>query len=240
MRYLADDGIQGGIGAFGEVAEGPDGRLYQWVEGMDGLGNPMGFWKRLRTLHNLGKRLARTALPIAQRLAPFVPGGAVASAVLNQAAPHLKRAGLLGYDGVGALYQAADGSLYGLAEEPGGAVGYVAADELSAADDLEGIDADAELDGIEADAELAGLNAEADLNGLDAEDDLRGFAADPSIDGFGAQDLDGFDAGSELDADMEGYLPEAGVNGVDAYVREPAPANHVFTQPAQDPWKPHW
>jgi hypothetical protein len=239
MRYLADDGMQGGIAGFGEVAEGPDGRLYQWVEGVDGLGNPMGFWKRLRSLHKLGKRIARTVAPIAQRIAPFVPGGAVASTIFNQAAPHLKRAGLLGYDGVGALYQAADGSLYGLAEDPG-AVGYVAADELSGPDDLEGFEADAELDGIEADAELNGMEADADLNGLDAEDDLRGFAADPNIDGFGAQDLDGFDAGSELDADMEGYLPATGVNGVDAYVTESAPATRVFTQPAQNPWKPHW
>lgn len=37
-----------GIGSYvGEIREGPDGNLYQWVERVDGLGNPIGFsWKK--------------------------------------------------------------------------------------------------------------------------------------------------------------------------------------------------
>lgn len=36
-----------GLGSYiGELREGPDGNLYEWVEGVDGLGNPIGFWKK--------------------------------------------------------------------------------------------------------------------------------------------------------------------------------------------------
>lgn len=36
-----------GIGSYvGELREGPDGNLYEWVAGVDGLGNPIGFWKK--------------------------------------------------------------------------------------------------------------------------------------------------------------------------------------------------
>jgi hypothetical protein len=47
MRYLGEDELTQmmGIGRYGEVREGPDGRLYQWVQGIDGLGNPIGFWR---------------------------------------------------------------------------------------------------------------------------------------------------------------------------------------------------
>ena len=37
-----------GIGSYvGEVRPGPDGQPYRWVEGVDGLGNTIGFWKKL-------------------------------------------------------------------------------------------------------------------------------------------------------------------------------------------------
>jgi hypothetical protein len=37
-----------GIGNYvGEVRRGPDGQVYQWVEGVDGLGNPIDFFKKL-------------------------------------------------------------------------------------------------------------------------------------------------------------------------------------------------
>lgn len=38
-----------GIGQYvGETRYGPDGQLYEWVEGVDGLGNPIGFWKAVK------------------------------------------------------------------------------------------------------------------------------------------------------------------------------------------------
>lgn len=72
-----------GIGSYvGEVCEAPDGQLYEWVEGVDGLGNPLGFWKKLKKLAKGAVRFATKALPYA---APFIPG-------VGPAAPFLKRA----------------------------------------------------------------------------------------------------------------------------------------------------
>src|SRR5262245_34475091 len=54
-----------GIGSYvGEVRRGPDGQPYQWVEGVDGLGNAIGFWKSL-------KSLASKAIPLVTK---FIPG----------------------------------------------------------------------------------------------------------------------------------------------------------------------
>lgn len=72
-----------GIGSYvGEVCEAPDGQLYEWVEGVDGLGNPLGFWKKLKKIAKGAVRFATKALPYA---APFIPG-------IGPAAPLLKRA----------------------------------------------------------------------------------------------------------------------------------------------------
>ena len=65
-----------GIGNYvGEIRQGPDGQLYEWVEGVDGLGNPIGFWKGLKKLASgavkVAKQAASGALPI---LAKFIPG----------------------------------------------------------------------------------------------------------------------------------------------------------------------
>ncbi|WP_327352106.1 hypothetical protein [Streptomyces sp. NBC_01304] len=49
----------------GEVRRGRDGRLYEWVEGYDGLGSPVGFW-------SLIPALAKTVLPLAARYLPQV------------------------------------------------------------------------------------------------------------------------------------------------------------------------
>lgn len=117
MQYLSEDQVAQmlGIGYLGEVRQGPDGNLYQYVQGVDGLGNPLGFWRKLK---RFARRVVRKALPIAQRFAPFIPGGAAA---LTAATPFLKQAGVTGYDGLGALYEASDGTLYqqvqGLAED---------------------------------------------------------------------------------------------------------------------------
>ena len=62
-----------GLGTLGEVRAGPDGNLYQWVEGYDGLGNPFGFWKAIR---RRVKRFVQKALPVVQNLTPLAPGRA--------------------------------------------------------------------------------------------------------------------------------------------------------------------
>jgi hypothetical protein len=100
------NGAAFGVGAPGEVRVAPNGTTYQWVQGIDGLGNPVGFWRSIR--RGL-RRVVRRAMPFAKQFAPFVPGGA---AWLQTATPYLKRAGLAGYDGVGSLHAAPDGALY--------------------------------------------------------------------------------------------------------------------------------
>ncbi len=263
MRYLgADETEMSGFGYVGEIAQGPDGHLYQYVQTVDGLGNPIGFWSRLR---RLGQRALRTALPIAQRIAPFVPGvGPAAAAAISRATPYLQQAGLIGIDGLGALYQAPDGSLYrmdgqmdGLAE---GEVleGYLAEDELqgfAADDELQGFAAD-ELDGFAADDEQ-GVGADDELDGFAADDELQGVAADDDLQGFAQDDLHAVDEGEELhgmaaDEEISGFAEDSDLQGLEqGYVHEPgvsayvppaAPATRWFVDPAQPPapWKPLW
>lgn len=107
-----------GAGVLGEVRSGPDGQLYQWVEGVDGLGNPVGWWNPLKRLRKAARRLTS----LAQRASGFIPGpyGAMARQALATANPWLKRAGLAGPQ-LGQLYEAPDGSLYqmaGLEDDP--------------------------------------------------------------------------------------------------------------------------
>lgn len=241
MRYLSGyERTQQmmGVGYLGEVRPGPDGSLYQWVQGVDGLGNPIGFWKKLR---RWGTKLARAALkhsipipdwalkaaspyirralPFVQRVASYLPlpqAQAIATG-LKYATPVLREAGVTGYEGLGALYQAPDGSLYqvqgwgeaddlrGLAEDDlrgfaedelrGLGALYQAPDGtlyrvqgLSESDDLRGF-AEDELRGIEEADDLRGF-AEDELRGLEEADDLRGFAED-DLRGFAEDDLRG-------------------------------------------------
>jgi hypothetical protein len=238
----------------GEIAEGSDGQLYQWVQGVDGLGGSFGFWRKL------AKRLrsaAQRALPIARRLAPFVPG---ASAALTAATPFLRQVGVEGISGLGALYEAPDGSMYqvqgiGAGDELDG---FAADDELNgfaADDELNGLAADDELNGFGADEELNGFAADDELNGLAADDELNGFAADDELNGFGADDeLNGLAADEDLngigedelqgigddDATMNGYVRD-GVSGIDAFERERPPQTPAFApSPSAPMWTPLW
>jgi len=220
----------------GDVAQAADGQLYQWVEGVDGLGNAFGFWKKL-------KKLAKRALPIAQKLAPFVPG---ASAALTVATPFLKQAGIAGLGEIGALYAAEDGSLY--------QVQGIDADEgingLGADDDLNGLSED-ELRGLEADDELRGFGAGNDLDGFESADDLQGigaedlngFAANDSIDGIDADELNGF-AATDLDGfseDVSGYVQDSGMSAVEGYLPDGPPRTPTFAPAPNAPmWSPLW
>jgi hypothetical protein len=227
-----------GIGYVGEVAEGPDGGLYQWVQGVDGLGNPFGFWKRLK--RGL-RRVTRRLLPLAQRIAPFVPGGAAA---LTVATPFLKQAGVAGYDGLGALYQAPDGAVYQVQ-------GFEADDDLNgfgqddalrglSDEELQGLADDEELRGFSDDEELRGLAQDDELRGLAQEDELRGFGQDDELRGFSDEDLQGF-ADEDVQG-MEGYLRQNGVSGFDAFVPDAPRETPWFKAPGQPPplWSPLW
>jgi hypothetical protein len=286
MRYLGEDELTRmmGVGYLGEVREAPDGRLYQWVEGVDGLGNPIGFWKGLKRLARRAapylvpggaamkllqygpvRRLVSRALPIAQSIAPFVPGfGPAAATALRVATPALRQAGIAGYGGLGALYQAPDGTLYqmqgfaqeddlrGLAEDddlrglgalyqaPDGTVYQLQG--LAEDEELRGLAEDEELRGFAEDEELRGFAEDEELRGFAEEEELRGFAEDEELRGFAEEEeLRGFAEDDELRGLDQGYVREPGVSGFDAYVPTQPPATRWF-RPAHAPelWKPLW
>ena len=57
-----------GVGFLGEVRQGPDGNLYEWVQGIDGLGNPLGArggWRRF---------IRRQVQPFMRRALPGLSG----------------------------------------------------------------------------------------------------------------------------------------------------------------------
>jgi hypothetical protein len=202
-----------GAGVPGEVRQGIDGHLYQWVEGVDGLGNPIGFWRRLR--RGL-RRIAKRALPIIRQVAPLVPGGAAVTTALTRATPFLRRAGIAGA-GLGQLYQAPDGSLY----EFQGALSNAATQ-----DELEGLEQDEQIDGLE-------NEEDSDVQGLNQDEELMGLGND--------EELDGLEADEELEGLQQGYVRENGAT-VGAYVPQAAATTPWFKAPAQPPemWKPLW
>jgi hypothetical protein len=99
-----------GLGHYvGEVRQGPDGQLYEWVEGVDGLGNPLGFWRgarrALKRASSVIRPLARAALPFTK----FIPGAGTA---VFAAGTMAQRTGLLGTGATGQIAQGPDGQLY--------------------------------------------------------------------------------------------------------------------------------
>jgi hypothetical protein len=214
MRYLGEDDVNQmmGIGAVGEVRQGPDGQLYQWVQGVDGLGNPIGFWRALRRVGRGIRRVARRALPIVQQIAPLVPGGGAVTAALRTATPLLRQAGVAGHTGLGALYQAPDGTMY----------------------QVQGVGQEEELRGLSEEEELQRIAENDELQGLAEDEELQGLAEDEEIQGVGEdEDLQGLD---------QGYVREDGMNGLEAYVPDQPPRTRWFTPPNQPPemWKPLW
>ncbi|MGH7596237.1 MAG: hypothetical protein ACREOI_07785 [bacterium] len=79
MPYASNEIM--GLGSYvGEIGQAPDGQLYEWVEGVDGLGNPIGFWKKL-------KSLAKVAAPFASFLP--IPGAAAAAQLAQRFLPKI-------------------------------------------------------------------------------------------------------------------------------------------------------
>ena len=171
-------------------------------------------------------------LPIAKFASRFIPvpgAGAAVRAGLTVADKLLTRKkGVAGYDGLGALYAALDGSLYqiqGLADE-----------------ELQGFAEDEELKGVAMDEELRGLEEDEELRGLDEDQDLRGFDADEELRGFAANDdLRGFSEDQAMQG-IDGYVREDGMSGLDAYVPQAPPQTrwHVTPVQAAEIWKPLW
>lgn len=161
-------------------------------------------------------------LPIAKFASRFIPipgAGAIVRGGLTVADKLLTRKGVSGYDGLGALYAAPDGSLYqvqGLAEE-----------------ELQGFAEDEELKGFAADEELRGLDEDQELRGLDADEELQGFAADEDLRGF---------AEDQAMQGIDGYVRQDRMSGLDAYVPQAPPQTRWHVTPVQvaEIWKPLW
>jgi hypothetical protein len=245
MQGLDDDPDGMRDGYVGEICEGPDGRLYQWVEGYDGLGDPIGFWSLLPAA-------AKVALPLAARYGPRLLRRR--RRLLRRVMPPLRRvlqqvavaqpvplvmpsmpAAPADSDetaGMGALYQAPDGSIYQVQ-------GFAEDDRLSEEDLIRGLDEDDQL-------------AEEDLiRGLDEDDQLaeedlvRGLDEDDRLsEEHLIRGLDEDDRLSEEEAlrDVDGYVREDGVRGLDAYIQPEPPHTPMFVRPALAPdmWRPLW
>src|SRR5262245_31212128 len=101
-------------------------------------------------------------LPIAKFATGFIPGvGPLVRGGLDVAGKLLKKPGVSGYGGLGALYATSDGTVYQV--------------QGLAAEDLDGLYADEELGGFAADEELGGFAADEELRGFAADEELRGM-----------------------------------------------------------------
>ena len=120
-----------GIGnAVGEMRRGPDGQVYQWVEGVDGLGNPIGFWKGLKSLVSKALPLAKmipgvgpiigAVKPFCQtlpQLQPFIQQAPGIQPIYTLGTKICKVLGKVGIAGAeGAIMEAPDGQLYEVLE----------------------------------------------------------------------------------------------------------------------------
>ena len=211
------DGFEDGPGDAvpGEVRLGADGRLYQWVEGYDGLGEPVGFWSLIpgiaktvlpvvasKVLPRLRRWLPQAARTLRQfaPVAPVVaPTPVVQQAPVMQPAPEQPPPAAAedtdDLTGFGALYQAPDGSLY----------------QLQDVSDDERLDDDEFVRGLDDD----------DRYGEDEE--LR--------------DTEGY-----VKEGGEGGCCCPGTRGLGAFVTPEPPQTRAFVRPAVAPdmWRPLW
>jgi hypothetical protein len=231
----AQDPAFSGLGA---LYQAPDGTLYQMhglaEEEADGQeqpsprpqsprrtpGRPRPGVRGGAPRKKKGGFFKKLLLPLAKVATGFIPGaGGLIRAGIDVAEKALKKPGVAGYDGFGALYAAPDGSLYqvqGLAEE-----------------ELRGFAEDEELKGFDADEELRGLDEEQELRGFDEGEELRGFAADEDLRGF---------AEDQANQSINGYVRQDSMSGLDAYVPQAPPQTrwHVTPVQAAEIWKPLW
>ena len=66
----------------GEMRQGPDGRLYRWIERLDGLGNPTGLWTPLEKGTKAWQRLV-------EKIRALLVGGILNNASITLATAHV-------------------------------------------------------------------------------------------------------------------------------------------------------
>lgn len=201
---------------------GSDGRLYEWVEGIDGLGAPSGVWQAVAGIDD-GPGMGEIAQDASGQLYEWVQGiDGLGNPVgfwkkrlrrlIKRALPIARQFAPFIPGGAAALTAATPLLRHA------GLTGYDGLGALYASPDgtvyqLQGIDADDELDG--ADDELQGFAADDELDGL-ADDELQGFSADSELDGFADDELsdDGEVLGSANDGDLLGMDDADDLNGM--------------------------
>ena len=125
MRHATNDMTEiMGIGNYvGEIRQGPDSQLYEWVEGVDGLGNPVGFWKKIKKvvskvasaipgvshIRGMVKGFC-SALPKIQPIASVHPAIGPFAQIGTKVCQALSKVGLAGVEGE--IMQAPDGQHY--------------------------------------------------------------------------------------------------------------------------------
>lgn len=221
---------------------GSDGRLYEWVEGIDGLGAPSGVWRPVaqgeeergmggvaqdangqlyewvQGIDGLGhpvgfwKKALKRLVKRALPVARQFAPFVPGGAAALTAATPFLRQAGLAGNGLGALYAAPDGTVYEVQ-------GISADDELDGADD--------ELRGF-ADDGFEGFSAGDELDGL-ADDELQSLAADDELSDDGA--ILGFADDGDLlgmnGSDALHGLAEDEINGIDADDLDGAEANEM-------------
>jgi hypothetical protein len=249
-----------GIGALGEVRQGPDGNLYQWVQGVDGLGNPIGFWKKIK---KIARTVARPVVSAARKALQFVrkpyciplqaiPGPVKSVAkqvckVVRRLSP-LAKVPVVGgyYQGInklcnvarecgiagleGSLMQAPDGTLYQV-------------HGLAEEEELRGLAEEEDVAGFEEDEELQGIAEDEDLTGMAEDEELQGFTQNEEVQGLAEEEeLQGFAEEEELGGLDQGYVREPGISGLEAFVPDQPAATRWFVPPASPPkvWEPPW
>ena len=225
-------GFEDDLGGFGdavpgEVRLGADGRLYQWVEGYDGLGDPVGFWSLIPSIAKTVlpmvaskvvpglRRILPRALRSLRQFAPVMP--AVQPMPVVQPAPVMQPAPVV---------QQAPGM------QPAPDQPMPAATDTS--DDLTGFGALYQAP----DGSLYQMQGFMDDDTL-AEDELvRGLDEDERY----GEDDELRDAEGYVRGDGEGGCCCPGVRGMDAYVPPEPPRTRAFVRPAVAPdmWRPLW
>ena len=231
MSLGQDDTMQG-LGC-GRGCAGAAGPRYQWVQGVDGLGNTVGYWRPTQSL-TPDAPYARNGAPVFGEIAEAADGNLYQwvqgvdglgspfgwwkriRRFAKRAMPFVQKIAPFVPGGAAALTAATPflrhaGVVAGLGDV--GAL-YAAEDGslyqvqgVDDADSIDGLAAD-DLDGL-ADEELQGF-ADDDLNGL-SDDELSGLS-DDELQGFADDELNGFSEGE----DLNGFAAMDPLDGMDA------------------------
>jgi len=234
MKYFGEDELTQimGIGALGEIRRGPDGNLYQWVQGVDGLGNLYGFWDKVK---KVAKSVAKPIVSAAQKAVQLVkkpyciPLQAIPGPIKGITKKVCKVVGhlrpLANIPVIGSYYQGIN-RFCNVAKECG--IGGLESSLMQAPDgtvyQVQGVADEADLNGGTGFAGFGALFQSPDgtlyqMSNV-GDDELQGFAANDELGDLADEDLQGFDADDDLgdltDEELRGLEADDDLDGLDA------------------------